>query len=391
MPLFQISMPSNAGLFFKEIMSIAAFDFYDFSDVIHDNFQISPTDPIDTNFETIGFESSYFLINMGTMMLFYMYYILCLLVKSILQPFATKHNKRIRKFYRKLRNNIIWGSLITLINETYAIIVLSVLINLQIVSFETHGLAWMSTLCIIFMILAITVPAIMMGKLWFNVKHLEEPRFKRDYGKLYEELNPQAGTKILLQPSFFLLRRLLLALAVSSVGQTLIWQIYLMTAQIIIQIIIIGSNIYESRSKSNLEYFNEIILLFVLYTVFCFSPWIYDAEIKFNIGYLVILVVMLHIVVNLLLMLISTCKLLKTKCRRKFVMRRYRRDRKKSQSHLDQNHAKRIVRTLKLRKQLFYDDSEASSGPESHQDIEQGVQGFAYDDQPKNILLDQPQ
>ena len=38
MPLFQISMPSNAGIFFKEIMAIAAFDFYDFSDVIHDNF-----------------------------------------------------------------------------------------------------------------------------------------------------------------------------------------------------------------------------------------------------------------------------------------------------------------------------------------------------------------
>ena len=111
-------------------MEIAAFDFYDFSDVIHDNFQISQTDPINTNFETIGFESSYFLNNMGTMFLFYMFYILCILVKLILQPFATKHHKRIKKFYRKLRNHVIWGSLITLINETYAIIMLSILINL---------------------------------------------------------------------------------------------------------------------------------------------------------------------------------------------------------------------------------------------------------------------
>ena len=67
---------------------------------------------------------------MGTMFLFYMYYILCILVKLALQPFATKHNKRIKKFYRKLRKNIIWSSLITLINETYGIVVLSVLINL---------------------------------------------------------------------------------------------------------------------------------------------------------------------------------------------------------------------------------------------------------------------
>ena len=70
-----------------------------------------------------------------------------------------------------------------------------------------------------------------------------------------------------------------------------------------IQIFIISSNIYSSHSKTNLEYFNEIILLFVLYTVFCFSPWIYDAEIKFNIGYLAILVVVLHLVVNLSLIL----------------------------------------------------------------------------------------
>ena len=73
------------------------------------------------------------------------------------------------------------------------------------------------------MVLAIAVPAILMGRLWFSFKHLEEPRFKRDYGKLYEELNPLAGKTILFQPSFFLLRRLLLAIAVSSVGQTLIW------------------------------------------------------------------------------------------------------------------------------------------------------------------------
>lgn len=37
MPLFQIVMPSNAGMFFKQIMQIAAFDFYDFGDIIHEN------------------------------------------------------------------------------------------------------------------------------------------------------------------------------------------------------------------------------------------------------------------------------------------------------------------------------------------------------------------
>lgn len=57
MPLFVITMPANAGLFFRSLMEIAAFDFYDFSDIVHDLFQIEETEAIDANFEAIGFES----------------------------------------------------------------------------------------------------------------------------------------------------------------------------------------------------------------------------------------------------------------------------------------------------------------------------------------------
>ncbi len=47
MPLFKIEMPANAGIFFKHVMEIAAFDFYDFGDIIHEHMQIEPTDPLD--------------------------------------------------------------------------------------------------------------------------------------------------------------------------------------------------------------------------------------------------------------------------------------------------------------------------------------------------------
>ena len=57
------------------MMEIAAFDFYDFGDIIHEHFEIEETDPIDANFESVGFESQYFLVNMGTMAVFYLIYI----------------------------------------------------------------------------------------------------------------------------------------------------------------------------------------------------------------------------------------------------------------------------------------------------------------------------
>jgi len=38
MPLFQIEMPANAGIFFANVMEIASFDFYDVADVVHETF-----------------------------------------------------------------------------------------------------------------------------------------------------------------------------------------------------------------------------------------------------------------------------------------------------------------------------------------------------------------
>ena len=176
MPLFKISMPANAGLFFRQIMSIAAFDFYDFGDVIHKYFNIAQTDSININFETIGFESSYFLINLGTLLLFYLFYILCITCMLCIKPCASSPNKRTKRLYRRLRNKTQYGSLITLIYESYTIVVLSVLINLRILSFETRGLAIMSTLCLALMILAILLPLVFILKLCCNFDKIKEPK-----------------------------------------------------------------------------------------------------------------------------------------------------------------------------------------------------------------------
>ena len=57
MPLFKVDMPANAGIFFQNIMQIAAFDFYEIGDIVHKLFNIPSTNPLGINFETVGFES----------------------------------------------------------------------------------------------------------------------------------------------------------------------------------------------------------------------------------------------------------------------------------------------------------------------------------------------
>ena len=68
LPLFNVSMPGNARDFYAQIMEISSFDYYDFSDLVHEVFRLSPTEPLNAKFIAIGFESVYVLVNIGSLM-----------------------------------------------------------------------------------------------------------------------------------------------------------------------------------------------------------------------------------------------------------------------------------------------------------------------------------
>ena len=44
---------------------------------------------------------------------------------------------------------------------------------------------------------------------------------------------------------------------------------------------IIGSGVYEAPGRRRTEFFNEIMLMFVIYIIFCFTPWIDDVIVRF--------------------------------------------------------------------------------------------------------------
>ena len=318
MPLFKVEMPANAGIFFAHMMQIAAFDFYDFSDHIHELFQIEPTDPLSPNFEAIGFESQYFLVNMGSMVLFYLFFFLLVLLSLILMLCcSSKRCKRVGKFRASLKRKIYWGQLITLMNESYSILFICVLINAKVLSYDTKGLAVMSVLCAIFLSLSILVPFIFTVHLCRNSKELHKKKWFESYGAFYQGLDTRVGKKFLAVPVFFLIRRAMLAVAVCVVNKTLIYQVYIMWGQIVFQTFIIGSGVYSTKGARRSEFFNEITLMLVLYTVLCFSPWLDDIAMRIIIGYIVCSIVIIHFLVNFFIILRGTYDVILTKCLKK--------------------------------------------------------------------------
>ena len=79
-PLFAVQMPANAGIYFNAMMQIAAFDFVDTSPKLDyvlslEESDISPR----INLQTLGFESTLMLHNMGSLLLFFLFYPVALL------------------------------------------------------------------------------------------------------------------------------------------------------------------------------------------------------------------------------------------------------------------------------------------------------------------------
>lgn len=66
LPLFDVSFPANSQRVFDSLSNIAAYDIYEIGDHVNQFLDLDPTEPINEKYESIGFESLYFINNLGT-------------------------------------------------------------------------------------------------------------------------------------------------------------------------------------------------------------------------------------------------------------------------------------------------------------------------------------
>ena len=100
---------------------------------------------------------------MGTMALFYVIYVINLFFAILLSPCTNqKRFKRLRRCSIRLNKKVYWGSLITLINETFPIVMIGSIINIEILNYNSPGYQAISVLCIMFLTFSILVPALLL-------------------------------------------------------------------------------------------------------------------------------------------------------------------------------------------------------------------------------------
>jgi len=78
---------------------------------------------------------------------------------------------------------------------------------------------------------------------------------------------------------------------------------------VLVQVIILGRvEPFARKSTNSFEMFNEGTLLLVIYNFICFTPFVPDEVMRFNLGYVVCGVISANIVVNLAISVKATVK-----------------------------------------------------------------------------------
>lgn len=172
MPLFNIQMPANAQMFYGFIMKLASFNILPVQD-FYDKYLPSPSwdEPLNERFDLLGFQSTFFLNNMGTMVLGLLMIPLLGCVLILLKPLSLV-NRRIANLRVRLHNSLFWSQQIVLMNESFSMVCMCAFINVRSLTFDTKSEITNSVLSIIFVVLCVGGPFVIAVFLLYKFPQL---------------------------------------------------------------------------------------------------------------------------------------------------------------------------------------------------------------------------
>jgi len=211
MPLFDIQLPANAGYQFNVLYQVAAFDLFEVGPIYDALFGLEPTDPINVNFDTLGFETTSFVGNIGPLIIVYVVFACFMIGLALL--YSCKKFARIARMRARFAKKVLWNPVLQLLNKTYWIVLMSALISLQSLRWQQFGTVLDSLLGIMFVVITIGLP-VFLYVLWTKkFEDLDEEEVRERFGSFYENINTDEKSNVLV-PLYFYIRRIILSFTV---------------------------------------------------------------------------------------------------------------------------------------------------------------------------------
>ena len=130
-----------------------------------DLFDEEPTDPISINFEQLGFETTSFVANLGTLIFTYVLLGLILIFYGLLH--TCKMSIRSFELRIQISRKVFWNPVLKLITESYSVVAMSGLINLSHLKWNGTGASLNSLLAISFIAMTLAFPVVIL-RVWLK-------------------------------------------------------------------------------------------------------------------------------------------------------------------------------------------------------------------------------
>ena len=150
---------------------MASFDLIPIQSFLQKRLEMTPKNPINANFEALGFVSIYSVINLNTVLVLLFCFPVLAIFELILRLMTCKYPVKVSM---KLKKNLYWNSSITLFRESFIIILICGLINLRVLTYNTTWETISSLLTLLMIMMVIIIPIVILVATLSNFFQLAE-------------------------------------------------------------------------------------------------------------------------------------------------------------------------------------------------------------------------
>lgn len=322
-PLFQLSLPANAQTLVDQLITIATFDLVE-PEVVFGwmlEFPEEDENALDPSFTESGYESAYMINLLGMGFIVFIAILLVILCILLLHPLR-KHSRGLSQRLDTVSGSIFWGFWLRFLIEDSLIALIAVFCDQYSIQANSDSDSQIQpsnpatafklvdiSILILFGLALFALPFFVVVFYLINFEKLTDKNFMGRYGEVYAGLNPERKSTIAFSV-FFLLRRYIFAITICL---TLFWQVWFQIAtQLVLSMgsacFLLNFTPFEDALPLDLEIFNEVTTIMLLYHVTCFTEFIPSALTHVLIGYSFLALMLGNMAVHLFFLSRSSIK-----------------------------------------------------------------------------------
>lgn len=172
--LNDIEIPGNVAYFYGYLMQVASFNVFPTDELFDWLFNFKPSEPVTARFEALGYETKYFVKNMGVVFLVGVIFVILLALIPCLKAMNLIHKfSATDKVESWLYKTLCWNLILRFLIESYILIAISSFINVTEMSFGDIGGRVSSISTIFGMIITFLLPIFVFYYTYFKFDKLK--------------------------------------------------------------------------------------------------------------------------------------------------------------------------------------------------------------------------